>query len=403
MAMSLLILAVSFMTANGGRTIFGPMLGVDYVGFYVAGAILNREPADGRSLYDYELQDRLYHEILPGAEKQERLPYIHPPFVAFALRPLARLPYSWSFGAWLLISALLYVAGLALTMQSVGSLARGDRVVAFLLALSFEPFILECWLGGQLSAIGFFCLALAFSCWQARRPFVSGLALGLCLYKPTLLVLMLPLLVFARHWRMLAGFLVTSLGLAGVSLLAVGWQGSLDFLEILTRFAQVTTENGTPVLRLFKYVDLNSFCRLLFGAQPFLNALILLAVAAPAIGLLALAWWRIGGGTQQDGYRQLVWASTLIWTLVINLYVGVYDAILAVAAALLAAAVISSRDKEGRLALTGGFQALLALLYIVPWGSQHLARWLGFQPYTLVLLAFGIYLLVWVRASEPEA
>src|SRR5207237_842900 len=82
----------------------------------------------------------------------ERLPYIHPPFVAFALRPLAQLPYAWSFAVWLLISAGLYVTGLVLTVKHMGVLSRTDRVTACLLALSFEPFIMDCWLGGQLAA-----------------------------------------------------------------------------------------------------------------------------------------------------------------------------------------------------------------------------------------------------------
>jgi hypothetical protein len=395
LGMSLALLAVSFATADGGRTVFGPNLGADYAQFYAAGTILNRGQPD--QLYNFESQNRLYHETLPAAEAQESLPYVHPPFVAFAMRPLALLPYAWSFGAWLVISAGLYAAGLALTLKQAPGLPPADRLIAVLLALSFEPFIMECWLGGQLSAFGFFSLAAAFSCWQTRRPFMAGLALGLCLYKPTLLVLVIPLLMVAGRWRMFAGFIATGLGLVAVCLLTVGWHGCVDYVGILAGFARFTTEGGGAVLPLPKYADLNSFFGLLLGHHPLVNRALLLAIAGAPLLLLAAAWWRVERGG--DDYHRLVWGSTLVWTLVVNVYVGIYDTVMAAAAALLAVAVCAVRDGGGRLSLPAGLQALLVLLYVVPWVTQPLARWVGFQPYTLVLLALGAYLLARIRRT----
>src|SRR5207248_8813631 len=123
---------------------------------------------------------------------QGHLPYLHPPFVAFAFRPLAQLPYAWSFAVWLLLFGALYLAALVLTLKTLRSLPSADRSLILLLALSFEPFIMECWMRGQLSAFGFLCIALAYF-WQERgRPTAAGVALGFCLYKPTLLVLLFP-------------------------------------------------------------------------------------------------------------------------------------------------------------------------------------------------------------------
>src|SRR5262245_4513273 len=247
MGLGLALLVVSFATVDGGRTIFGPALGADYAGFYTAGAILNRnEP--GR-LYDFDLQNQLYHEFLPGVEKEERLPFVHPPLVAVAFRPLAALPYSWSFAVWLLLSAGFYVAGLVLTISPLQSLSGTNRVTALLLALSFEPFIVECWLGGQLSAFGLFCIALAIFFRQTNRPVAAGLALGLCLYKPTLLVLLLPMLLVTENGRMLAGFGVAAVALAGASLLAVGREGCRAYANVFLGFSQAAAGSGGTVLR----------------------------------------------------------------------------------------------------------------------------------------------------------
>src|SRR5262249_53073985 len=166
--------------------------------------ILNRSGPD--QLYDAEYQDQLYHELLPNLPADECLPYVHPPFVALAFRPLAQLSYEWSFGMWLVISAGLYLLGLWVVWSSLRGVPPADWSTILLLALSFEPFVMETWLGGQLSAFGFCCLALAWAYERRGRPIASGLALGLCLYKPTLLVLVLPMMVVARRFRMLFGF-----------------------------------------------------------------------------------------------------------------------------------------------------------------------------------------------------
>jgi hypothetical protein len=387
LAVSLVVLIVAFASVDGGRTAFGSDLGSDYAGFFSAAALLNQFPSD--QLYNFELQDRLYHQVLPALGQEEKLPYLHPPFVAFALRPLAQLPYTWSFAIWLILSLSFYVAGLFLMLKPLRTLTVGDRVTILLLALSFEPFIMECWLNGQLSSFGMFCMALACYCLHSERPTAAGLVLGLCLYKPTLLFLLLPMLLIGRRWRMLAGFALTALFLAGISLLAVGWKGCLDYADVLFGFARSTTGGGAA-LRTYKYVDLNSFLRMLFGADSRLRWGLFLIVVGPPLGVLAVAWSRTG---PVDGpRRQLTLASTLTWTLVANLYVGVYDTVLVVPAVLLALKALPSRPGGDGPALLPGFQALLVLLYVVPWVSPHLASWAGFQSYTLVLLALAVYL-----------
>jgi hypothetical protein len=393
--MSLALLAVSFATADRNQTVFGPPLGADYAGFYSAATLLNTNLSS--RLYDFALQDAIYHTVLP--DDPNHLPYLHPPFVAVALRPLARLPYAWSFGAWLLISGGLYLAGLVLTFRILHSRPRTDQPLLLLLAFSFEPFIMECWIGGQLSAFGFFCLALTYFCLETDRPTAGGMALGFCLYKPTLLVLLLPMLALTRCWRALAGFTLVGGGLAGVSLAAVGWRACRDYAWLLVGFARAASGSEGRGLPVSKFVDLNAFCRLFFG-DPLPVWLLLLIVAVP-LGCLAIGWWQIG---RVDGVcRRVIWASTLTWTLVANLYVGSYDSI-SIVLALLLTADIACRAGEGGEPFRGPiFPLFLLLLYIVPWISQHLAQFAGLQLYTLVLLAFAVYQLTLIRklAATP--
>src|SRR5438128_7718042 len=68
----LAMLTVSFFSFNGATTVFGQPLGADFAGFYSAGKLLNENPPD--SLYDFELQDQIYHNVLPGLPEHEVLP-----------------------------------------------------------------------------------------------------------------------------------------------------------------------------------------------------------------------------------------------------------------------------------------------------------------------------------------
>lgn len=388
------LLAASFATADRNQTAFGTPLGNDFAGFYAAGTLLNRYPAG--ELYNQELEDRQWHELLPRLEPDAKLPYVHPPFVAFAFRGFALLPYAGAFALWLVLSAGLYVAGFGLVVRA-GDLPADDRTTALLLALSFEPFVMECWLGGQLSAVGFFCLCLACFLDRRGRPVASGAALGLCLYKPTLLVLVLPLLVLGRRWRTLLGFGGCGLVLATGTLLAVGWDACLGFLGAVLGFTRTTTGNSGLELRLWKYVDLNSWLRLLLGGEGRLRWVVLPAAGLVGVAFLFAAWRRAGRG---DGAgRQLAWATTLTATLVVNLYVGVYDSLLVVAAAVLAAGALRG---DGRL--PGGFRAVVVMLYVVPWLAQPVARATGIQLFTLALaVAAGNFgWLVWrPKAGAP--
>lgn len=402
LTVSLVLLALFFVTANQGQTVFGPALGADYAGFYTAGMILNHNQAD--RLYDFALQNRSYHELLPKRDATEQLPYVHPPVVALVFRPLAALPYAESFALWLLLSAGFYLAGLVLLLKTCSHLPRSDRGLVVLLALSFEPFIMECWIGGQLSAFGFLCIALALYQQGKERPAEAGFALGLCLYKPTLLVFVLPMLMIARRFRTLAGFGIGGLTIGGASCLAVGWRGCLEYLQVLLGFARTTMEPQQLALRAWKYVDLKAFLRLLFGEHTFFSSLLLLLLIAVVLAFLSTAWWRWDRLSLPS--LRVLWASTLTWTLVAHLYVGVYDTVLVIPGLLLTADVFSRRSEDGARMLPPGFRTLLVLIYVTPWLSQHLARSVGFQPYTLVLAVVGVYQL-WlarqlVSASQLE-
>ena len=382
------MLAISFATSNRGRTYFGPPLGNDFAGFFVAAQILDRgEPA---RLYDRALHDEMYHELLPNLEPGDSIPYVHPPFVAGLLRPLTRIPFEPAVAIWLTISASLYGIGIWLLLLTMPELCREHSGIVLLIALSFEPFLMECWLGGQLSAVGFFSYALAWFALSRNRPIASGMALGLSFYKPTLLLLTLPMLVLGRRWWMLLGMTITGVLLAGLSLAFVGWETSVGYLDVLLSFRKSTSGGGLGILT-WKYVDLNNSLRLLCGGKSPIATVAFIVLSIVPFVWLARCWWcwpRL-----EANHRQWLWGATLAWLPVLNLYVGIYDSIFVVQSVLLATGILL-QERRSETPLTDSGLAYWALAISgSAWFSQSLARISGVQVYTLALIGFGLFSL----------
>lgn len=389
LAVYLVVFVVSFATSVRGRTIFGPHLGADFGAFYIAGNIFNTQSPD--RIYDAELHHRLYQEHFPDAPADSQLPYVNAPFFVLPFTVLARLPYSWAYLSWVVLSLALYLAGFALIWKGLDGISRDARLVALLLALSFMPFLVECLAGGQTSAVGFFCLALAISSERRGGYVLSGLALSLCAYKPTLLVLVVPMLLITRRYKTLLWFVAGCGLLALVSLLVVGRQGCLGYINTLLYFTNASASAASG-LRSWKYVDINSFFRLLLGQHPILRWTMTLAAFLLVLPFLFRLWWR--SDLKRRDEQSLVWALVLTWTLVLNLYVGIYDSTLVVLSVLLTTDVLCRGADNDQLRLPATYKFILLLLYVVPWITQPVARLTAFQPYTLTLALLGSWQLI---------
>jgi Glycosyltransferase family 87 len=390
-SVSILILAITcvlilFTTPGKKRTIFGPVLGADYAGFYMAGTLLNNFPPE--RLYDLRLQEGIFHQTHPEASADEVLTFVYTPFFALLFQPLARLPYVPSFALWLSISVALSLASMILMLGTASAIPAVDRSIVLLLALSFEPLIFECWLGGQASAFGMFWIALALARERRGGPFTAGLALGVLSYKPTLLILILPMLVCSRRWRMMGGFALCAIGLLCLSLAVVGWHGFLNYLDGILHHARLLSRSEMS-FRTAKYVDFLSFFKLLLGvSSPFARPLAL-AISLPALIALIAMWARVVRLGRDRG--ELAFAGTLTWTPILNFYSGVYDTIVIIPGLVLTADILHRRAQAGHAAIPRIFNRLLALLYIAPWLSSTSTGVLGFQPLTLALVLMGAY------------
>lgn len=359
----------------------------DFVYFYSMGRMLNRYPP--ASLYDYGLQKKVANEVRPLAGR-EYSPNPYPPFVAALFRPFARMSFRSAYLLWQSISFALYITGLVLLCNQFFPDDRARRSLAYCFALAFLPFL---WImvGGQIPTVGFLGMALAFHEENKGRPYLSGLGLSMCLYKPTLLVLFVPMLLVTRRYKILSGFISGAIALISVAIANGGIRIWLGYFRLLLSFGTAAVRtHGYRELKF--YMDLSSFSSLLPGGRSWAGGGMLAACALFAMLALVRAWRKAAWNVL--GESNLLWAATVTWTLVLNVYVPIYDSIIAVIGVIATTAVL--RDFPVQL-LRRQFRWAWLLIFGASWITIELTDATGLQILTVLFALLGTIQLIALR------
>ena len=346
----------------------------DFIYFYAIGYLLNHYPAD--RLYDYGLQkniiEALQHEPLKVGHWGL---FAYPPHLAMLFQPFALLPQWTACRIWLALNLAMYLTGLRLLVRRFCGGDAWQRSLFFWFGLFFWPFLSWMLIAGQISAIGFLAMAMAIY-WEDRQRYLwSGLALSVCTYKPTLLLLVLPMLLVLRRPKTLAGFGAGSCLWAAVAALLAGPYIWLSWLQASAGYASGVSRVIPPTL------DLRTFTAAITGATRW-GSLLFAATAGAAAAFLVRIWWQ---ARQTPPFLSIasIWAITVTWTLLLNLYVPVYDSVQVVASILVTAAMLVKYSPRWFFGLCGW---LLVVAVVSTWLSDRI----GWQLLTLVVAAIGI-------------
>lgn len=365
----------------------------DFVVFYGFGRMAREYPA--ARIYDYDLEKQTFTAIYP--EQHNGLfygPAPYPPFVALFFSLLAHFSFETAYFLWLGISLFLYLTGIGAVAISVfpGERLKLSLIVCF--ALAFFPFLFSGWLNGQLSTVAVFAIGLAVYLEKRGSMFYSGLALALLAYKPTLLVFIVPMLLLTRRFRAVAGFVTgaAALFLVGTAFGGLGvWPAYVHLLEYYGRFTEAA---GQSILQLKMYVDFSSVSHMLAGGRTVVWLTIMIAAAIVAAISLAILLWRSRGGERPAQW--LAWAATLTWTLLLNVYVPIYDSVLVVIAVVLTLGAL--RDLGWRAA-TEWTTFLAVVIFAVSWETEPFAKAHGIQLLTIALMILGAMQLIFLHRA----
>ena len=181
----------------------------DWPAFATGGRLIVEDPGH---LYDLDTQRRVQLEITGGRSLVTLgingiLPFLAPAWVAFLAVPFDLLGTNLGGRLWIL-------AGLACLALGLFFAVRPRPPTAMLPAFASVPTALLL-LNAQLD--GFVALGIGAACALWSQPFLAGLALGLTLLKPQLVLPLAAALLLTRQWRVLAGWAAAGLVLLAAS------------------------------------------------------------------------------------------------------------------------------------------------------------------------------------------
>lgn len=148
--------------------------------------------------------------------------WVYPPTMLLLVAPIARLPYSAAFVAWVAATFCVYAAALYEILPDLLT------IVLALLPLPVVKNIFD----GQTAFLmaGLLGLSLVFI---GRRPYLAGVCLGILTYKPQFLLFFPLALVVTGQWRVIVSAAASALLLAGAAALLFGASVWLLFLHSL--------------------------------------------------------------------------------------------------------------------------------------------------------------------------
>lgn len=218
----------------------------DFPLYYSAGRLAPHE------MYKTEVQQAdqrlIYEENVRPRRTYFFAIFLRPAVYKLVLTPLAQLPFWNAYFLWATLQAAGIVVGLYLYSRPAGV----PPSMWILLPLSPPMISTVAW--GQDAGLVFLAIAGAWALSLRERWFAAGAVLALSLVKWNLFLLIVPLMVAQRKWRMLAGFGTVAAFGAIASVVIAGWEGTASYLQLLqhrdadVHAAQMSSVRGLLVL-----------------------------------------------------------------------------------------------------------------------------------------------------------
>jgi arabinofuranan 3-O-arabinosyltransferase len=298
--------------------------------------------------------------------------FYYPPTFLFFTYPLGLMPYVVALAGWIIGSFVLYEAAIY---------AIVSRRTALILAAApfFVAVNIDFGHTGFLSA-GLMGLSLAFI---ERRPWLSGIFVGLLTYKPHFGLLFPIALLASRNWRVIAGATVATAVLGLSAAAAFGYEGWTSFIHALTDRSSGLAPAPGIEMRLHSVFGLLHWA----GASTWVSWSAQLAVSAFVALAIGMLW------AKPIPYN-LKAAALAAGSLLVSPYVLFYDlCILSVAVAFLV--------KEG---LSRGFLPAERTAIFVCWAAAFLGKLpLGAVICAALLCLVARRIRVYRKRDQPSA
>jgi hypothetical protein len=247
-------------------------LQADFRVLYTAGYMART--GQSKDLYNYRLVQEVQARTI--ADDGAAVPFIHPAVEALLFVPISLLPYRAAYLSWIIVNCIVLIAIYKLLRPRVDTLAQLFPWLPAALLLSFFPISFAI-LQGQDSLLLLLAVVLAFRN-IAKNELWAGLLLGLGMFRFQVLLPVLALFLWWRAWRLVLGWLLTSIGVLAASVAVAGIGGQFQLFHLLQSMASMP------------YLELTNRMVNLRGLVTAVGGGVFVTITLSAIVLIAVAW-----------------------------------------------------------------------------------------------------------------
>lgn len=341
---TVICIAALFVTAHGTLDYRGRPLGTDFSNVWTAGQMaLHGRAAEA---WDWSTQFAVQRAV-HGPQLTEFYGWHYPPPFLLVAALLASLPYVPALIVWQLgtLAPFAWMMHRLVPRRETLLLTLAAPVTMVCLLHGHNGFLTALLLGGGLALLD-------------RRPILAGILFGCLIYKPQFGLVLPVLLLAGRHWKAIAGALVSSALLVAITLAIWGWPVWDAFRDSLPLTQHIVIEQGRTGWN--KIMSPFAALRMWGGGIDAAYTLQALCTASCVAAVAWLSWKR----ATPELRNALVCAAALISTP----YVLDYDYVVLLPA-------IAFLWTDGQRNGWGRWQAsLLALVWIAPLVAREFAQ-----------------------------
>jgi hypothetical protein len=265
------------MQSDGLITRFQNLVGGDFVVFRTASEVVGTGAMI--PIYNMEYLSDLIASRHPNAKKM-LLAWMYPPTMLMVVSPLALMPFTWAFAAWVSSQLIVFAASFR---------ALWKNKMALFLGLA-SPAIFQSVITGQTGMLTASLLAL--SGYYARsRPVLAGVAAGMLTIKPQFGLLIPLAFAAARCWKAFGVAFITAVTMAVSTIMLWGTEPWLAFAQSLSAHGDRLSEAKFTFEKLATPFGQS---RLLGASLPFAQGL-QLVVSILLAGYVVACWSKVKG------------------------------------------------------------------------------------------------------------
>ena len=262
MAVAAFYIGFFAMTVKQGG--FPKAYGIDSIAFWSVGRIADEKGYS--EIYDVENLKASQINVLNSLDQQQStqnssfapIPVPFLPLFVVPLQLFSRLDPKLSFWIWTVINLLVLLAYLIFLSRRLQKKVHSkvpNTPLTIMMLLSFPVF--ANFINGQVNVFLLVCTGEFLRNVMEDHPFTAGLWLGGLLLKPQVLILIVPVLLILRYWKIFAGFFASSAVILLTSLALSGWNGMKALVGLWTKYSAGMATNAPENMINWRMVGVN--------------------------------------------------------------------------------------------------------------------------------------------------